>query len=170
MAQPEHALQVKINQWVRECVPMPHFFCGIDRSKKQSALQHVREKARGLVAGTPDTILIVPGLPLMAVELKAPGRKPTEAQYQVGEAIIRSGHHWDFADSVAGYMALLAGWGVALPPSAALNAEHKDAVLRSAAIRREESKTGKPSRARTRAAKPTMAQVARGNRMAMVRP
>ena len=160
-AQPEHALQVRINAWVREHVPHPHFFCGIDRAQKHGQWEHVRQKARGLVSGMADTILIMPALPPIAVELKAPGNKPTERQTQVGTAIQNAGGIWGWCDSVAGYAAILRVAGVPLMMSADLAAQHSDAVLASAAIRREEGKTGKVSKAR--APKPTPARLRRVN-------
>jgi hypothetical protein len=161
-AHPEHNLQTKINQWVRENVPHPHFFFAVDRRQKSGAFTHVREKARGHVRGTPDTVLLFPGLPCITIELKAPGNKPDESQEQVGAVIQASGHFWGWCNSVAGYCALLVRAGVPLGPHAALNAERKDAVLEGAAIRREEARTGKVSRKRYRGAeKPSVAQVRR---------
>lgn len=136
MAHPEHNLQVKINQWVRECVPMPHFFCGIDRSKATGAHTHAREAARGLIAGTPDTVLLIPHLPGIMIELKTPGNTPTDRQDDVGVAITAAGHLWGWCDSVTGYMALLEGFGVALAPRADVLAARHDAVLAAAANRR----------------------------------
>jgi len=145
MIKPEAALQVKINQWSRECVAVPHFFTGIDRSKRSGQFTHVREKARGLVAGTPDTVLLVHGLPSIWVELKAPGNHPTDQQYEVGSAIKHSGHVWDWCDTVEGYATILARRGVRLTTDAHSKAMHADALLAAAAIRREEASTGKPS-------------------------
>lgn len=161
-AQPEHNLQTKINQWVRENVPHPHFFFAVDRRKKSGMFSHVREKARGHVAGTPDTVLLFPGLCCITIELKAPRKTPDENQEQVGAVIQEAGHFWGWCDSVAGYCALLVRAGVPLGPLAALNAERKDAVLEGAAIRREEARTGKVSRKRYRGAeKPSAAKIAR---------
>jgi hypothetical protein len=143
-------------------VPQPHFFFAVDRRQKSGAFSHVREKARGHVAGTPDTVLLFPGLPCIAIELKAPRKTPTENQERVGAVIQASGHFWGWCDSVAGYCALLIRAGVPLGAAAALNAERKDVVLESAAIRREEVRTGKVSRTRFGAApRPSAAAVAR---------
>ena len=158
-AAPEHALQTLVNKWVRLHVPDPKFFCSIDRAQKHGQWEHVRQKARGLVSGMADTILIMPALPPIAVELKAPGNKPTERQTQVGTAIQNAGGIWGWCDSVAGYAAILRVAGVPLMMSADLAAQHSDAVLASAAIRREEARTGKVSKAR--APKPTPARLRR---------
>lgn len=161
---PEHNLQVKIAQFVRECVPHPHFFFAVDRRQKSGIYSHVREKARGHVAGTPDTTLLFPSLPAITVELKAYGKKPEPGgdQERVGGVIQASGHLWAWCDTVAGYAAILVRFGVPLTPYALLRAEHFDGILQAAAIKREEAKTGKPSRKRSyksRAAKPTAAQL-----------
>jgi hypothetical protein len=147
-AHPEHGLQVMVNKFVRAHVPYPHFFCSIDRRAATSKFDHAREKAAGFVAGCPDTILVCPGFALIAVELKAPGKRPTARQFEVGEAIKRSGHIWAWADSVESYAALLHGWGVPLIGRWDIAAQGHDATLAAAAIRREEAKTGKPSRKR----------------------
>ena len=143
---PEHALQVQINKWVRECVIVPHFFASIDRSKKSAAFTHVREKARGMVSGTPDTVLLIPNMPSFWCELKAPGKDPTATQRAIGVAISQAGHIWRWADSVEAYRSMLmACLEVPLSFDAKRRAEHADALLAAAAIRREEAKTGKVS-------------------------
>lgn len=170
-AHPEHDLQVKINQWCRENVPQPHFFFAVDRRQKSAAFSHVREKARGHVAGTPDTVLLFPGLPAITIELKAKDKKVEEGgnQDRVGSLIEASGHLWGWCDSVAGYCALLTRFGIPLRPYASVKAEHHDLVLAGAAIKREEAKSGKPSKKRgyrPQTAKPSKAhlrKVAAGN-------
>jgi hypothetical protein len=160
VAQPEHNLQTKINQWVREHVPTPHHFFSADRSKKQSEFQHVREKARGMVPGQPDTHLLIPGYPLITCELKAPGNRPTAQQERVGAAIVAAGGVWGWATTVTEYARLLVErGGVALPQSAFLAAAGHDATLAGAAIKRAERK-GVVSPRRF-AAKPSVAQVRR---------
>jgi hypothetical protein len=136
----EHALQICVNRWVREYVPQPHFFFAIDRNQASGQFTHVREKARGLVAGTPDTVLLCPNLPAIAVELKAPGNTPSDAQVMVRDKIVAAGHIWSWADSVRGYAGILVGHGVALRPGWVFAAERADAVLEGAAIRRKEAK------------------------------
>ncbi len=103
----------------------------------------------------------------MWVELKAPGGRPSEAQTIVGAAIQTAGHQWGWCNSVVGYAEMLKRWGVPLAPMAIVNAAHKDAVLASAAIRREEAKTGSPSKKRTsrpRAPKPSARKLAAAQR------
>ncbi len=132
----EHNLQVKIHQFVREVVPQPHFFFAVDRSRATGAHTHAREKARGLIAGTPDTLLLVPDRPAIAIELKAPGNFPTDRQSEVAGAITAAGHLSGWCSSVVGYMRLLRGFGVVLDDRADALAEQHDAVLAGAAVRR----------------------------------
>lgn len=136
MAQPEHNLQVQIVKFVRDCVDVPHVFLGFDRSRKQSAMQHVREKARGLRAGTADTLLLPRPCPPIWVELKAPGNKPSESQLEFAADVQRVGCLWYWADSVARYRECLIIAGVPLRPNAAIVAAHLDALLAGAAMRR----------------------------------
>ena len=171
MRHPEHSLQVALVKLVRVYVAQPHLFISVDAAKSASSMQRIREKARGVLSGTPDTLLVVPTLPLIAVELKAPGNRPTDRQMQVGAAITAAGHHWGWADSCAEYFRLLSAWGVPVIGTWWLAAQDADARLASAAIRAEESKTGRPSRARSAyPTRPSKAALARGARMAQVRP
>ena len=159
---PEHALQVRINRWVREHVAQPHFFTGIDRSAKTGQFTHVREKARGIVSGMSDTLLIVEGA-VICVELKAPGNKPTDRQQEVGDAINKAGGIWDWTASVMGYAEILEAAGVPLIGQWRLAAERGDAVLLAAQIKADENKTGRVSRKRVQ--RPTATQVRKLNRM-----
>lgn len=145
---PEHRLQVRVNRWVREYVPSPHFFFGIDRSQASGQFTHVREKARGLVAGIPDTVLLCPNLPAIAVELKAPRNRPSDAQELVRDKIVAAGHIWRWTDSVRGYASILETYGVALRAGWLLAAERSDAALSDAAIRRKAAKPKRQPRAR----------------------
>jgi hypothetical protein len=102
-------------------------------------------------------------MPAILIELKAAGKKVEEDSNQdrVGAIIQALGHFWGWCDTVAGYCALLIRFGVPLGRLAALNAERKDAVLEGAAIKREEAKTGRPSRKRFAGSKPSAAAIAR---------
>ncbi|HEX2941535.1 MAG TPA: hypothetical protein VHO91_10840 [Rhodopila sp.] len=139
---------MRVNRWVREYVPPPHFFFGIDRSQATGQFTHVREKARGLVAGIPDTVLLCPNLPAIAVELKAPGNRPSDAQELVRDKITAAGHIWRWTDTVRGYAAILADSGIALRPGWLLAAERSDAMLEGAAIQRKAAKPKRQPRPR----------------------
>lgn len=169
-AHPEHDLQTKIKQWVGENVPHPHFFFAVDRRQKSAQFSHSREKMRGHVPGTPDTVLLFPGLPAITVELKAKGKAVIEggSQDKVGAVIQKCGHLWAWCDTVVGYYEILRRFGIPMGNYAGVAAESKDGVLEGAAIEREEAKTGVPSKKRfykPRAAKPSkkhLAMVASG--------
>jgi hypothetical protein len=149
-AYPESDLQTKIKQWTGENVLRPHFFFAVDRRQKSAQFSHSREKMRGHVSGTPDTVLLVPGFPAITVELKAKGKKPEPGgdQEKVGAVIRQCGHHWDWTDTVTGYFQILRDIGVPMGNRAVLSAEAKDAILEGAAIKREEAKTGVVSKRR----------------------
>lgn len=149
MNHPEHDLQVKINQTQREVILCSHLFFGIDRSRKTGRFTHVREKARGLVKGTSDTILLCPNFPAFVIELKAKGKTPDDDQIAFGVEVSAAGHLWHWADTVTRYFAFLDKWGVPLAPNWRIVCEHRDVLLASSAIRREEAKTGKPSKKRS---------------------
>ena len=138
---PEASLQVMVNKCVRSHVPMPHFFFSIDRSRKHSAFEHVHQKARGMIAGIPDTCLIYPGLPAIMIELKAKGSKliPGSSQDLVGHAILKAGGCWWWCDSVLEYMKILHRLNIPLLPNWELAAASHDATLEGAAIRRAEA-------------------------------
>lgn len=154
-AHPEHALQVRIHSWVRECVAAPHSFMSSDRSKAHSQFQHAREAARGIRKGTPDTLLLVSGKALFC-ELKAPGNRPTEHQDALGREIIDAGSVWFWADSVDGYRQHLLQHGVPLSPSAAMLAARADAMLAALATKPIVKRS-----TRARQARPSASRIAR---------
>lgn len=154
-AHPEHALQVRIHSWVRECIIVPHVFMSFDRAKPHSQFQHAREAARGIRAGTPDTALLVGGVVHWG-ELKAPGGKPTEHQDALGREIIDAGGIWFWTNSVDGYRQHLISYGVPLSSSAAMLAARADAMLAALATK---PVVKRPTRAR--AARPSASQIAR---------
>jgi hypothetical protein len=159
MAHPEHSLQTQILRFVKDCVECSWEFLAFDRSQNHSGRQHMWEAARGVKAGTPDTLLLVPGKPAIFCELKAPGNKPTPVQDHIGHKIQEAGHDWFWADSVQSYRMGLMVRDVPLRGNACLVAEHRDALLLSARIKAEEAPkkrasakpfTPKPSASRLR--------------------
>jgi len=160
----EHPIQVKVHEWVRECVPAPKVFIAFDRSKKTAQFTHLRQKAAGIRKGTADTLLMVPGLPDMWVELKRPGERPDDAQEKFGTDVKEVGRIWGWTDSVIGYAQLIAAWGVPVSRWDFIRAEHLDAVLLGRAMKEagvvKVRKASKP-----RAPKPSPSQVRKLNRM-----
>jgi hypothetical protein len=159
---PEHSLQVKINQTAREVIDCPHLFFSIDRTKRNAEFEHVRQKNRGMVAGTSDTVLLCLGLPGIVVELKAPGETPDDNQNRFGAHVQTAGHLWGWCDTVVGWCRLLIAFGVPLRRNWEIIAAGHDATIEGAAIKREEARTGVPSKKRTYRqpkVKPTAAQL-----------
>lgn len=164
MAQPEHALQIQVKRFVAYCVAADHEFWACDRSKKQSPMQHVREKARGIRAGVADCTLAVAEMPEIYIELKWPPNKPTDQQKAFGDAMCRIGRRWCWADSLKGFRQCMVDFGVPLRPNAEIVAAHLDALLASAAIR----KSGKAPRSyRAPRAKASPRQIAAAVRGAL---
>jgi hypothetical protein len=146
---PEHNLQVQIRKWVEACVMPPKFFEAVDRGKAAGKATHLFQKRRGAVAGTPDTRLMIPGLPIITIELKAPnGRPPSEQQRRVGAAIAEAGGIWGWTRTVGGYAALCEKAKVPLYGNYVWYAQHLDALLQSSAIKKKESRSGRPDRSR----------------------
>jgi hypothetical protein len=145
---PEHSLQVLVNKFTRAHVVHPHFFTSVDRAAQRSKFDHMRQKAAGQISGVPDCLLVVPGFALICVELKAPGKRPTSRQFEVGEALRKAGATWAWCDSVEGYATILRSLDVPLTGRWDIAAQAHDATLAGAAIRREETRTGRVSKAR----------------------
>jgi hypothetical protein len=94
---------------------------------------------------------------LIAVELKAPGNRPTERQELVGQAIKIAGGLWDWTDSVVGYCRILRRAGVPLLDGAELRAEAHDRTLATAAARPKAA----PKLGRVREVKPSLGRIRR---------
>lgn len=166
MARPinrEHILQVALVRFVREAVAAPHQFLAFDRSKAAGQFSHMREKARGVRAGTPDTLLIVAGMPPIWAELKAPGNKPTPEQIAMGDSLMALGCWWSWVTSVGTYYEWVRSIGVELRANAEFLAMHADAGVRSK-IAAAETKAGKaPKSYKPREVKPTAARLRKVN-------
>jgi len=155
----EHILQVALVRWCREAIATPHTLLGFDRSKAFGQFSHMREKARGVKAGTPDTLLIVYGVPPIWCELKAPGNKPTPEQEAMGDTLMRLGCYWSWATSIGQYYAWMVSLGIRMHPNAETLATLADAGVQSK-IGKAEIKAGKvPKSYKPREAKPTAARL-----------
>lgn len=142
----EHILQVQIKKWVRGAVDAPHVFLAFDRSKAAGQWTHMMEKARGVQAGTPDTLLCVLGAPIFWCELKAPGNKPTAAQEALGRSLVFAGCGWFWTTTVTHYWKALSEHGVPLRPNAEYQALQADAAVASL-IAKAEARAPKAKRA-----------------------
>ena len=76
---------------------------------KDIARAIAKAKHNGMVVGFPDIIIIWRGR-IWTFEVKAPGRKPTEEQEQVGVRIIAQGGRWAVVRSVDDAAALVREW------------------------------------------------------------
>ena len=129
---PESRLQSAVVKFARHCNEGPHLVLAHDRSAPTDSMDHFWQSTRGVLAGTPDTQLLVPGFSVWC-ELKWARGKPSERQYDIGRQIIAAGHKWFWTNSVEGYRAGLEAAGVALTPNARVVAMNYDAALVEAA-------------------------------------
>lgn len=88
-------------------------FGGDEATKKQlsksKAIAQARAKELGMEPGFPD-LMALWNSRFYAFEVKAPGKKPTQAQIDVGETIHRNGGFWAAVDDVWQADELLVLW------------------------------------------------------------
>jgi len=143
MIQREHIFQRYLKTWVRDCVAVDHLFMSFDSAGKATENQRARAAARGVLAGTPDTVLHVECSPPIYAELKASGGKLSVAQERLGEKLIALGCHWFCVSSVQGYHLWLVALGIPLVTNAEFQAKLADARVEVAIDR---AGTKKPAR------------------------
>jgi len=110
----EHDLQASIKAWVRRWVTSSCVFLAFDRSRATSETQYLFEAARGIRAGTPDTVLLYPDGKCWWVELKVGRNKAQEAQLALHLEMAGVGHHVDIIYTVADYANALYAKGLTL--------------------------------------------------------
>ena len=145
MIQREHILQKHLRHWVRDAVSADHVFLSFDSAGKATQNQRARAAARGVAAGTPDTVLHTRGFPPLYAELKAPGGKPPEAQTEMMKRLQIAGCIVEVVRSVHDYFSLLYLVRVPLRINAQVMAQHYDLKI-EAEIARAESRVGKSAR------------------------
>ena len=146
--QREHARQIRIKLFVRDAVTAPHKFLAFDRTRAHGRFSHMRERARGIAPNTPDTLLIVAGMPCIWAEIKDRGQWPGADQLRMLEELRALGTEAFWTDSVVGYYLELAKIGVPMRSGAGLVAAAYDNSA-DAVIERAEMKRGKvPARLR----------------------
>lgn len=161
----EALLQRHIRLYVRDAVEQPHQFMAFDRGRASGRFTHMRQKAMGVVAGCPDTLLIVPGI-CVWTELKAGAAKPSEPQAAIGRILHDLGHYWDWVNSVTAYHEWLDALSVPLRPGAAVAAmQHQAAYLD--VVEKAENAAGKQAKPKRAVATGPryLATAARGRRM-----
>ena len=106
-----HLLQWKLPRV--EAATLMHATNELDITASPKARQIAQGKAKsmGMVPGWPDLQWCGPGGQLRAIEIKAPGNKPTDAQFAIGADIVAAGGLWAWATSIDEATDILRGWG-----------------------------------------------------------
>lgn len=161
---PEHKLQIALKRWTREHVPHPHVFMAFDRSRRQSPLQHIAEKNRGLRSGCPDCVLLHNGAAIWT-ELKAPDGVVSIAQKELHAEMDAAGFHVSVVRSVRAYAEDLLARHVGLLPLALERADAADRLLAAPGQRLGKKRPAKPFVAKPSAARMRKAAAVRGRVM-----
>tara|TARA_R110000868_G_scaffold233264_5_gene486988 strand:+ start:2354 stop:2866 length:513 start_codon:yes stop_codon:yes gene_type:complete len=149
----EAILQRHIKNFCRDAITARHEFFAFDRAKAAGKFTHAAEKARGVRAGTPDTVLLMAGIRPIFCELKAPGKKASEIQGDIGQRLIFVDCYWSVKDSVWGYWSWLRDLCIPMRPDAEQVALLHDAQV-AATVGAAEAKAGKPPKATKRKVEP----------------
>jgi hypothetical protein len=157
---PEDRLQSRTRMFLDAHLAPPAYWSSVGHERKQTLRQGQMQKARGIKRGLPDVMIWSPGY-FLGVELKAGKNSTTDAQDGFAQAMARNQHGYAVVRSVEQLGETLVQHGIGLLWGWQLAAQRHDAALDGEAPARKVS-------ARPRTAKPTRAQVAAGNRMAMV--
>lgn len=124
MIQREHTLQAFAAKFFRAALDCEHEFLSFDRAKPPGRSREAqlgamaRQKARGVKRGTPDSLLIVSGLPPFWIEWKDKGKRPTDEQIAMGQRLRMLGCRWAWFDNIPDAYRWLAGEGVIFVPGA----------------------------------------------------
>lgn len=114
-ASPEAELQKAVVQHLRLAGVPGLLFFSVPNEQKCSVQRGVMLKKMGRLAGVSDLVLIIPRelqVPVVRfLELKAKGEKPTEAQYNFGNAVTDARASWGWADDIESASILLTNWG-----------------------------------------------------------
>lgn len=125
---PEHQLQIACKKWTREAVACEHEFLAHDRTRKNSPMQHIAEKRRGIQSGTPDSQLLWAGQSLWA-EFKSRVGVVSDIQADMHLRMQRTGHQVAVVRSVVDYAHTCLARGVPLRAAALERAEAADRGL-----------------------------------------
>ena len=156
---PEDRLQSRCRMFLDAHLLPPCWWSSVGHERKQTLRQGAIQKARGVKRGLPDVMIWAPGF-FLGVELKAAKNTTTDAQGGFAQAMERLGHGYAVVRSVEGLGEALERHGIPLRAGWRVPAQVHDAALRVAPT------VNRP--AKTRPAKPTIAQIKRGNRLALV--
>ena len=160
---PEDRLQSRCRMFLDACLLPSCWWSSIAHERKQTPRQGQMQKARGVKAGLADIMVWAPGY-FLGVELKVGKNSTSDAQDGFGEAMVRLGNGYEVVRSVEALGEALERHGIPVAAGWRVKAQIHDAELAAVApvVKRTGKTTGKTLR------RPTLKQVARGNRMAMV--
>lgn len=93
----ERTTQIKLVSWMRS---MGFLFTAIPNGAKRSAITGHIERSMGLTAGVSDLFLAMPSKHYHGfwIEMKAPGKKPTDLQYEWMDKARKQGYKAEYYD------------------------------------------------------------------------
>jgi hypothetical protein len=164
--QREHTLQAFAVKFFRAAIPFAHEFLSFDRSKPPGRSREAqlgamaRQKARGVKRGTPDSLLIVSGLPPFWIEWKDKGKRPDAEQIAMGQRLRILGCRWEWFDNLPDAWRWLADEGVIFAPNANVLALQYQGMV-DAAIARKAPRAAPKKPARKAMSRAAMARLQR---------
>lgn len=161
MARPEDRLQSRCRMFLDACLPAPCWWSSVGHERKQTLIQGAMQKARGIKRGLPDIMVWAPGY-FLGVELKAGANKATDAQQQFASRMAALGHGAVVVRSVEALGEALVQHGIPMAQHWRVAAQSHDAALDVAPAKHA------PRKPKRIATKPTLRQIARGNRLSLV--
>jgi len=109
--QPEAQIQRAIVQHYRARAAYGVFMFAVPNGGFRRKVEAAILQATGTVAGVPDTIWIKDGQ-VFALELKAPGGRPTESQLATIAEMERAGAYCCIAEGLDRALSVLVAWGL----------------------------------------------------------
>jgi hypothetical protein len=110
----EQQVHQTIAVFLNRALPEGSWHCAIDSAGKASIRVAQNLKARGGQRGTPDHLVLVPGLKALFFEVKTAIGRVSPEQEHVGARIFNAGHYWVVVRSVEDAEATLRDLGVPL--------------------------------------------------------
>jgi len=170
---PEARLRARCAMFLTSHLASPCWFTAIEHGRKHhgTAEQRAREwqflARQGLKSGIGDMLVLAPGYCLF-LEMKAGANKKSEAQHAFQAVMAVLGHGYEVVRGVEELGEKLVQHGIPLAPGWRLKAQIHDAALDGEPNLRTSKPNLRTSGAKVRTSKPTRAQIAAGNRAAMV--
>lgn len=147
----EAILQRHVKLFCRDAITAQHKFLAFDRSAPRGKFSHLAEKARGVEANTPDTLLMVVDLRDIWTEWKWPPNKPNAGQIAMGQNLMDLGRWWSWADNIQVWAEWLFSLGVEMRADFRSIAERHQAAAESTIARAELKRGTVPKSAKSRA-------------------